>query len=566
MNKLEEIVVKPILESLQYIKENGSSVARFGDGEIDVITGHSIPYQSYDPDLAQLLKGILQIPSGPDLLVCLPDVFDKRERYNHNAAIFWESHFKKYGFFYLETCRSPWYGSTFLSRPYIDLVDKSQSAVYFTAIKELWQGRDVLLVEGETTRSGLGNDLFAGAGSVSRIVGPSKNAFTYYDELMAEIIHHGQDKLVILMLGPTAKVLAVDLSRRGYQAIDLGHIDSEYEWFQMGATHKVKLANKHTAEFNYDEGIAPVVDQVYESQILARVGVPVPVFPSSQQQPLVSVIVAFHNAEASLPRLLTSLDTQTYSDFELILVNAASTDDSVSVSQAYRHKTASVFLEHQENADLAEARNRGLERAKGKYVTFIDAGDFLDETYLETLVRPLSKRNYDVVGTNYTGFREENKHFLFYQSPATFFEKEYNKEQWLELEFESAYRIQSSYHHIGMKLFRRSLFEGVYFDEERDNTIYTLYLKSKTFYFVNSGVYILVEKEEHPDLLREIADMEARMTLLATLGYPIGHYMSPYQNLLSKAKQHLLQAARIEDYRQVVTKEHLYLSYQKKSN
>ena len=57
------------------------------------------------------------------------------------------------------------------------------------------------------------------------------------------------------MLGPTAKVLVSDLARQGYQAIDLGHIDSEYEWYEMGATYKVKLTNKHTAEFNHDEGI-----------------------------------------------------------------------------------------------------------------------------------------------------------------------------------------------------------------------------------------------------------------------------------------------------------------------
>lgn len=57
------------------------------------------------------------------------------------------------------------------------------------------------------------------------------------------------------MLGPTAKVLADDLQNLDNQLIDLGHIDSEYEWFKMGAKYKVKLKDKHTAEFNYYENI-----------------------------------------------------------------------------------------------------------------------------------------------------------------------------------------------------------------------------------------------------------------------------------------------------------------------
>ncbi len=77
MKKLEEIKVLTILESLNYIKENNSSVVRFGDGEIDLIMGNSIPYQSYNNDLARALKFTLQTPSDKDLLVCLPDVFKR---------------------------------------------------------------------------------------------------------------------------------------------------------------------------------------------------------------------------------------------------------------------------------------------------------------------------------------------------------------------------------------------------------------------------------------------------------------------------------------------------------
>lgn len=73
------------------------------------------------------------------------------------------------------------------------------------------------------------------------------------------------------MLGPTAKLLSYDLSCEGIQAIDIGHIDSEYEWFLMGALQKVKLPHKHTAEFNFDNDIDFVIDDEYESQIIADI-------------------------------------------------------------------------------------------------------------------------------------------------------------------------------------------------------------------------------------------------------------------------------------------------------
>ena len=79
------------------------------------------------------------------------------------------------------------------------------------------------------------------------------------------------EKLILLMLGPTAKVLGFQLSREGYQAIDIGHIDSEYEWYQMGASYKVNLQHKHTAEHNYDTDIIFLQDNDYENSIIGRI-------------------------------------------------------------------------------------------------------------------------------------------------------------------------------------------------------------------------------------------------------------------------------------------------------
>lgn len=91
---LPQIEVRSIAWSIDYIKQHQASVVRFGDGEIDLIMGRSIPYQSYDKDLALELLEILETPSSPKLMVCMPDVFEHLERYNSNAQRFWENHFE----------------------------------------------------------------------------------------------------------------------------------------------------------------------------------------------------------------------------------------------------------------------------------------------------------------------------------------------------------------------------------------------------------------------------------------------------------------------------------------
>ncbi len=265
------IHVLPINQTLDYINTNNCCVARFGDGEIDIINGHGIAYQNYDPELSRRLLEVLQIPSSPELLVCLSDVFEHLERYNDFCTNLWKGHLERYDQFYKDNVHNEFYGSTFLSRPYIDLADKSPAKESFAKLKQMWDKKDLLIVEGSLSKSGVGNDLFENANSIQRIICPSKNAYEKYDDILAEIKKYGKDKLIFIMLGPTAKVLTYDLCKEGYHAIDLGHINTEYEWFLMGATYKTKLKNKHTAEFNFDEDIEDQFDEAYESQIISRV-------------------------------------------------------------------------------------------------------------------------------------------------------------------------------------------------------------------------------------------------------------------------------------------------------
>ena len=266
-----QISVLSIDQSLDYLLEKGASVVRFGDGEMDLVAGRSIVYQDFDPELSARLREIMSMESDEHLMICLPDVFTGLERYSIDAQNFWSlNHLPHFLEKYKNICRAPWYGSTFISRPYIDLEDKTPSAGYFTKLKQLWQDKDLLIVEGLTSRSGVGNDLFDGAKSIKRIICPSRNAYSKLEAIKQAVREHADNRLILTMLGPTAKVLVYDLVQEGYRALDIGHIDSEYEWFQMGASHKVKLSHKHTAEHNFDQDIEFRDDQAYDSQIVAN--------------------------------------------------------------------------------------------------------------------------------------------------------------------------------------------------------------------------------------------------------------------------------------------------------
>ena len=267
----QQISVLSIDQSLDYLLEKGASVVRFGDGEMDLIAGRSIVYQDFDPELSARLREMMSMESNERLMICLPDVFTGLERYSIDAQNFWSlNHLPHFLEKYKNICRAPWYGSTFISRPYIDLEDKTPSAGYFAKLKQLWQDKDLLIVEGLTSRSGVGNDLFDGAKSIKRIICPSRNAYSKLEAIKQAVREQADNRLILTMLGPTAKVLVYDLVQEGYRALDIGHIDSEYEWFQMGASHKVKLSHKHTAEHNFDQDIEFRDDQAYDSQIVAN--------------------------------------------------------------------------------------------------------------------------------------------------------------------------------------------------------------------------------------------------------------------------------------------------------
>lgn len=259
-------------DTVKYILEAGCSVARFGDAEMKIASGRNVRYQVSTEEIRKRLFEVLG-SDNKNLLVCLPSVFSDEQLANRNDSAFWKSHLSKCRkYWYQELIDGKVYGNAFISRNYMNLKDrKTGIAEYFELVKKLWENRDIIIVEGEKSRLGMGNDLFDNAKSVRRILGPSTQSFSKYDEILAEIKKNGTQPLYILAMGPTASILPVDLCDIGYQVIDMGNIDTEYEWFKMGATEKTPIKDKMVYEAGAGAGVGDVDDEKYNSEIIAKI-------------------------------------------------------------------------------------------------------------------------------------------------------------------------------------------------------------------------------------------------------------------------------------------------------
>lgn len=260
------------IETIDYIIKNKCSISRFGDGELNLMMGFDIPFQSCNDDLIKKLK---QVKNTENCLACVPNVFDYKKYKSlvvEEEFRFWNFNRKKFiGIWKRYFHNNDILGDAFISRFYMRKKDKTNINIYVDKLKLLWDSRNVVFIEGENLRLGYGNDLFDNAKSIRRILCPSKNAFDKYDKIIESIKKNvNEDDLLILALGPTATVLAYDLSELGYQALDLGHIDVEYEWYKMGAQEKCPIPHKHVNECK-SLGNDDNLDNKYFEEIICKV-------------------------------------------------------------------------------------------------------------------------------------------------------------------------------------------------------------------------------------------------------------------------------------------------------
>lgn len=121
----------------------------------------------------------------------------------------------------------------------------------------------------------------------------------------------------------------------------------------------------------------------------------------------ISIIVPVYNLERYLPKCIDSILSQTFTDFELILVNDGSTDKSGNICDKYARQDIRVKVIHKENGGVASSRNAGLDIARGEYVGFVDNDDYVNEHMFEILYNHANMFASDIVICDYIEVNQE---------------------------------------------------------------------------------------------------------------------------------------------------------------
>lgn len=259
-------------ETLDAVIKGKLSVARFGDSEYLYMSGGGDGLQSSSKKLQQKLQEVMR-NTDPRLLVCMVNYHDLSNRTLEGKLSAMKFHTSTYNAYRKYINFGYCYGNSNMTRFYINSKDKSLCADRFAKCKKIWDNREIIIFEGENTRFGYGNDLFDNAISIKRILCPSRMAFDYYDEILDKAKTMPKSSLLVFALGATATAIAGDLTAEGYQCIDIGNLDVEYEWFRLGTNRKVALKNKQVSEVVGGTKVARLDDEEYLSQIIGRIGV-----------------------------------------------------------------------------------------------------------------------------------------------------------------------------------------------------------------------------------------------------------------------------------------------------
>lgn len=266
--------IEPVEATIEKIV-SGRSLCRFGDGEFDMIARrHRQKFQAVNEKLAERLKEVLQT-QDERVLIGIADTYGDLSKYNEDGKrgirVYMTEAVRREHYALLDMERT--YCDTYLTRPYAIWADNMTDAPKkrFEALKRIWEKQKLLIIEGEQTRMGVGNDLFENALDIQRILAPAENAFDKYDELLEFALGCDKDRLVLISLGMTATVLAYDLAMAGFHALDIGHIDMEYEWMKRGTGGRTMVEGKYNNEVTGGNIVADISDSVYESQIIAKI-------------------------------------------------------------------------------------------------------------------------------------------------------------------------------------------------------------------------------------------------------------------------------------------------------
>lgn len=229
LKEYEKLFPKVISTSktLDEIIKNKASICRYGDAEFDISNQENSDddYQLPSSELTRRLHEILKHGNSSGLIICIPPFNSKTNNIKrfYGSLSFWEwywlNKFEKINGLFTKNE----YGNSFVTRETVFYENNTNE------IKKIWEGRDVVFVYGSKGRFNTASDLFDNINSKNEILISPVNAFEEYQSILNQCKKCEQNSLFMIAAGPTATVLAFDLWKLGYQALDIGHLPNSYD-------------------------------------------------------------------------------------------------------------------------------------------------------------------------------------------------------------------------------------------------------------------------------------------------------------------------------------------------
>jgi glycosyltransferase family protein len=215
-------------ESVEYLSENTVSFCRFGDGEIALMRGESIAFQKNAPILAQRLKDILK--SDVEGLKVGINYFylNPTEGVNQYTQNFLNTLAVQRKFMIKNCNKNTIYIDAAITQVYQNYAS-FDFQYHFEKMQKMFSKKDVTVICGKTVLDNIKYNALDVCKSVEYIYGPSKDAFSEYDKILDMSLKIPKDRIICVILGPTAKVLVYDLHCAGRIAWDIGHYLKDYD-------------------------------------------------------------------------------------------------------------------------------------------------------------------------------------------------------------------------------------------------------------------------------------------------------------------------------------------------
>lgn len=224
---------------------------------------------------------------------------------------------------------------------------------------------------------------------------------------------------------------------------------------------------------------------------------------------LISIIVPVYKTQPYLRKCLNSIIRQTYKNLEIVLVDDGSPDDCGKICDEYAARDLRIKVIHQRNSGLSSARNEGLKIASGEYIGFADSDDWIEADMFETLYRGALEYKADIAICGFY-FVRDNKCRAVNEKQTVLYDRE---DAIHHLILDDTFT-----NHVWNKLYKRKLFENVYFPDGRTfedvATTYKLFEKSDRVVFLNSCKYYYLQREDSIVGVRAIDSVADRCLMI----------------------------------------------------